>query len=424
MEMTSGAGCKQKIDITVPVDDVEQETGRIVNELRAKVQLPGFRRGKVPESLIRSRFAAEIRHDLLDSLVPRFLRAEFERNNLDVVGTPEITGVRLEQGEPLTFTAEFEVSPSFDLGDYRGLEVEYEAPVVSDEEIERRLEQLREQKAEYVNLDPRPVGHGDVAVVALNSLSGLAGEPIRNDSLMLEVGHPETLEDFSRNLLGMEPGEEKEFDVTYPAEHSQPRLAGKTVRFHVVLKAVRRKELPEVNDEFARDLGDYQNLDELRDAIRSSLMNEKEFLAQEQAKNALVEMLVDQHEFPVPEAYVEGQIEATLRRRIRELMGQGLDPRNLKLDWEKIKQGQRERAVRDVKASLLIAKIADREAIEVTRDEVERHVQRIASARHEPLAAVRKELEEEGELPRIATRIRTEKTLSFLFEQARKVPKR
>jgi trigger factor len=198
-------------------------------------------------------------------------------------------------------------------------------------------------------------------------------------------------------------------------------LEGKTVRFRVNLKGIRRKELPELNDAFAADTGDFQSLEELQDEIRKSIQRESEFLASQEAKKKLVEQLVDLHEFPVPEAFLERQIEMQVEQYLRSLQARGQDLSNVKLDWEKIRESQRERAARDVKASLLLERIADRETIEVTNEEVDRELQRIARQGREPLAAVRKRLEEDGGLRRIASRIRTDKTLNLLFEQSRKV---
>jgi trigger factor len=218
----------------------------------------------------------------------------------------------------------------------------------------------------------------------------------------------------------MSPGEEKEFDVAYPEEYGQAKLAGKTVRFRARLKVIRRKELPEFNDDFAHDLGDYQNMDEVRGAIRNSIFIERQFLAQQEAKNKLVDVLVDMHDFPVPEAYIERQIEFQVEQQLRMLAEQGVDPSKLKLDWEKLKVAQRDKATREVKGSLLLGKVADAEDLHATNDEVDREVHRIAKQDREPAAAVRMRLEKEDGLRRIASRIRTEKTLNFLFEHARK----
>jgi len=415
-------GCRYSLDVTVPVDEVERETERVVESLREKVRLPGFRPGKVPAGIIRSRFAAEVRQEVLEALVPKFLRQEVEKANLPLVGEPNIRDLEFEPGKPLRFRAEFEVIPDFELKEYRGLTVTYSEPEVTERDIDERLEALRQEKADYVNIDPRPAVDGDYVLLRLESIAGVEGKPIRQEDLLLHVGDPDTLPDFTENLRGMQPGEEKEFEVAYPEDYGEARLAGKRVRFRALLKAIRRKELPEINDEFAKDLGDYRDLAELREAIRTSLAAERQLLAQQRAKNELIDKLVDLHDFPVPEVFVERQLEANVEQRVRELAAQGVDPRSIRLDWNKVRQAQGERARREVKASMILERIADREAIETTYEELDREIQRIARQSREPVPAVRKRLEQGGELRRLASRIRIEKTLNFLFEQARKVP--
>lgn len=411
--------CKRELDITVAVDEIERETEKVVSGLQQKVRLPGFRPGRAPAGLIRSKFAREVRQDVLEALIPRHLQQRFEQDHLHVVGTPSISDVHFESGEPLRFKAEFEVAPEIELNEYRGLSVVYNEPQVSPEDVEKRIGQIREQKAEYVNVEPRPVEDGDYAVVSLESVSGVA-EPVKQDEMTLHAGDTDTMPEFTEALRGMNPGDEKEFDVTYPADYGQENLAGKSVRFRLTLKGIRRKELPELNDEFAQDLGDYRTLDDLREAVRQAIFREREMAAQSAAKGRLVDKLVDSHEFPVPEAYLDRQIEIQVESQLRQLTGRAVDPHQLKLDWARVKESQRPKALRDVKASLLLDKVATRENIDATRDEVDHEVQRIARQEREPVAAVRKKLEKDGTLGRIANHIRTEKTLNFLFEHARK----
>jgi trigger factor len=414
-------GCKHSLEITIPVSEIASETDRVVEKIREKAKLPGFRPGKVPSAIIKSRFQGDIRQEVLQSLVPKYFKQQAEADQLKVVGTPDVTDVHFEPGEPIRFKAEFEVAPEFELKEYRDLQVVYHEPQVTDADVEKRLEELREQKAEYINIDPRPAQDGDYAVLSLKSLGGVEGPPIERDELMLLIGGEDTLPDFTTNLRGMSPDEVKEFDVTYPAEYGQARLAGKTVKFDCTLKAIRRKDLPDLNDEFARDLGDYQNLDELRDTVRKALFREREEEAQRDAKNKLVQKLVDTHEFPLPEVWVNRQIELQVEQQLRILAAQGMDPRNVKLDWEKVRNSQKDRAIREVKEVLILDRIAEREGIDATNEEVDREVQRIAKREREPVAAVRRKLQKDGGLGRIANHFKTEKTLSFLFEQARKV---
>jgi len=413
-------GCKHSLEISIPVPDVESELGRVTADVQKRAKLPGFRPGKAPTSIIRKQFAGDIRQQVLENLIPTFLQKQFEAENLNVVGTPDIKDVHFHDGEPLRFKAEFEVVPEIELGDYRGVEVPYAEPQVSEEDIDKRIEELREQKAQYVNVDPRPVEEGDHAVVALESLSGVDGDPVKTDEMVLEIGGADTFPAFTENLRGVNPGEEREFDVVYPEDYGAKKLAGKTVKFHATLKGIRRKELPEVNDEFAQDLGDYRDVGELREAIRKSIFSQREFETQQEAKTKIVDKLVDAHDFPIPEVFVERQVKNRMEQTLRAMAGEGVDPRSIKLDWKKVMETQREKALREVKASMLLSKVSEREAINATRDEVDREVERAARQQKEPVAALRMKFEKDGTLGRIASHIQTEKTLTFLFEQARK----
>jgi trigger factor len=418
--LASVESCKHTLEITVPVEEVEAETGRAVAKVQQRAKLPGFRPGKAPPSIIRQHFAGDIRKQVLESLIPKHLHNRFEAEDLKVVGQPDITDVHLEAGEPLRFKAEFEVVPQVELQDYKGLTVKYHDPEITDEDIDKRIEELRHSKAEFVNEDPRPLQDGDFAVLSLESLSEVEGPPVKDDEMTLQVGGGDTLEDFSANLRGMTPGEEKEFEVHYPEDHGQPKLAGKIVRFRAQVKGVRRKELPEINDEFAQDLGDYRTVDELREAVRKSLFAQHQFEAQQEAKNQLVDKLVDMHEFPVPETFVDQQIKNRTDQLLRAMAEQGRDIKSLKLDWKKLKESQQDKALREVKASMLLSRISEREAIAATRDDVDKEVERIARQQREPFAAARLRFEKDGTLGRIASHIQTEKTLSFLFEHAGK----
>ena len=413
-------GCKHEIEVTVPVDEIARETDRVVADIQQKAKLPGFRPGKAPASLIRSKFSRQVREDVLENLLPKYFRQKVEEEHLEVVGRPNVKDVHFHEGEPLRFKAEFEVAPEIELKDYRGVTVHYSEPEVSDEDIAKRLDEIREQKSQFVNVEPRALVDGDYAVVTLDSLSGV-DQPVHQDEVVLHVGDPDTMAGFSDALRGMSPEEEKEFDVTYPEDFGQARLAGKTVRFRAKLTTIRTKELPELNDEFAQDLGDYPSLNDLREAVRKAIFHEREFASQQKAKDELIDKLIETHEFPVPEAYIERQIESQLENQFRDLAERGIDPTKLKIDWAKVKEAQRPKALHDVKASLLVDKIAEREAIAPTNDEVDTEVQRIAKQQREPVAAVRKKLQKDGILSRIAYQIRSNKTLSFLFEHARKV---
>jgi trigger factor len=413
-------GCRHSLEISIPVEEVESEASRVTADVQKRARLKGFRPGKAPESIIRKEFAGDIRQQVLENLIPKHIQSRFEADNLNVVGQPDIKDVHFHDGEPLRFTAEFEVMPEIELQDYKDIEVSYEDPQVTDEDVEKRIAELRESKAEYVNEDPRPLADGDHAVLSMESVAGVEGEPVKQDEMVVEIGGSDTLPAFSDNLRGLTPGDEKEFEVSYPEDYGSSRLAGKAVKFRAVVKGLRRKELPELNDEFAQDLGDYRNMEEVKEAIRKGIFGQRQYDAQQEAKNKIIDKLVDKHEFPVPQVFVERQIENRLEQSVRGLAAQGVDPRSLKVDWEKAKESQREKAIREVKASLLLSRIAEREAIHATRDEVDKEVERAARQQREPVAAVQMKFEKDGTLGRLANHIQTEKTLNFLFEHARK----
>ncbi len=411
-------GCKHSLDIHIPAADYAAEIEKVVEKVRAKAHIQGFRPGKAPASIIRSKFMGDIRQEALDNLIPQFLEKECERENLHVVSRPQVRDLHFHEGEDVHFKAEFEVAPEIELKEVRGLKVSYAEPTVTEEDVEKRLNELRDARAQYVNVDPRPAKDGDHCLVSLLSISGVEGEPMKQDDINIEIGGKDTFQQFSETLREAVPGDEREAEITYPEDYAAERLAGRTVRFKITLKQIRLRELPELNDEFAKDLGDFQTLDELREEIRKGMSREREYTAQAAAKNALLDQLVDTHEFPVPEAYIDNQIEMIVENQFRSMQAQGVDTSKIKLDWAKLRESQLERATRDVKASLLLGKIASTEDIHATQEEVDAEVQRISRQQREPVAATRMKLEKDGRIRNIVNRIVTEKTLNFLFEHA------
>ena len=410
-------GCKHELDISIPAGDVAQETGKVAESFREKAQLKGFRAGKAPLSLVRRTFDSDIRQKVLENLIPRFLDARLKEEDLRMVGSPNIVDVHFHDGEELHFKAEFEVFPELDLAEYRGVETPYLEPVISNEDVDRRIEEIRESKATYANEDPRPLAAGDFAVVSLESVAG-TDEPIRSDEVQVEIGGAETMPGFTENLTGASPGDDKEFEVTYPEEYGRSQLAGRTVLFRVGVKGVRRKEKPELNDEFAQDLGDFRTVDELKEAVKKSLFSQRQAEAQRKAKDHLVDKLVDANEFAVPNVFVERQLDNRMEQRVNSLAQQGIDVTTLNIDWRKLRENMRGEAVREVRASLILGKVAELETIGATNQEVDQEVDRIARQEREPVVTLRKKLAANGTLDRIASHIATEKTLNFLFEHA------
>ena len=413
--------CRRVLAIEIPSQVVRERAQAVARELQRAARLPGFRPGKAPVSVIEQRFQEDIRSRVLQQLVPEYIAAAAREQNWEPVGTPAVTDVHYEADAPLQFKATVEILPEFELADYRSLRVEVEQPTVAEEEVEQALERLREQSATYVNEDPRPLRDGDFAAIAMRGAApGKESADVRVNEVLCEIGGPNTVGEFTDHLRGAQVGEELAFEVAYARDHGDHRLAAKSVSYHVKVLGIKQKHLPELTDDFARELGDFESLDAVRRHIREDLRNGKLQEAEQTARSQARQQLVALHDFAVPESLVERQIERRLERLRRQLASQGVDPQSLALDWGKVRAAQREGAVEDVKSTFLLEKIAHREQLEPDESEVSREIARIASATRQDPEAVRSRLTSEGGLDRMKSRLRIEKALDFVFQQARK----
>ncbi len=412
--------CVREVEVEVPADVVARQTDTVVEKFRKAVRLPGFRKGKVPATIIRQRFEGEVKGEVVESLVPRYFQQEVERQKLEPVSQPRISDLDLKPGEPLRFKAKFEVLPEIELSGYDQLRAEMEDVKVTDEEVKQAVEHLRQQQATFTAVDDRALADGDFAQVSFRGSPKEGGGLLANvDNILVEVGGTNTVKEFSENLRGARAGEERSFDVHYPADFSDARLAGKTTSYTVNIQGVKQKSVPELNDDFAKELGEFQTLDDLRQRLRQQMEAERKQHAEHVAKEKLVDQLVEANEFPVPESLVEHQVDVRLERGLRALAMQGMRADDMKkMDLPKLRDGQREGARKEVKASLLLEKIAEREKIEVSDEEVGAEIDALAKHTQQAPDAVRARLTREGALDRIRNRIRSDKTLDFLFRRS------
>ncbi len=413
--------CKRELEIEIPAAEVEQAFTRIAGEYQRKVRIPGFRPGKAPLSLVRQRFQDSIRQEILESLIPAHLRSAFERENLEPVSRPSIDDLHFHAGEPLRFKASFEVMPEIHLADYTSLRLDPvpEPPTPLDEEVEKRLEQIRNQSATYEDLsgDEAVLADGLVAVVSYDRTDEGEQEPRHVAESRIEIGSPDVVNDFSEHLRGARIGDEREFDIHYPADFPHEEIAGKTVHYKLQVKAVQRKQLPALDDEFAKKAG-HESLEEYRNALRDRVRHQREHEKDEAEHTQLLDKLVDMHPFPVPDALIEHQIDQRLDRGLRSLAAQGLDPRKLQLDWGQIRSAEREQAARDVKISILLDKIADAEHLEASPEALEAELAGYSERLQQPVDVVRRRLTETGTLDTIKSRLKSSKTLEFLHNSA------
>jgi trigger factor len=416
----TSSNTKREIQVEIPPEEVARETESLIQKYQKVARLPGFRRGHVPPSIIRQRFAQDIKNDVVDALVPRYFRKETDKLGLMPISQPRVTDLHLNENEPLRFKASFEVMPEIKVEGYKELRSEKPTVSVTDEEVEQSLNGLREQHATFTSIDGRALADGDFAQVSLDGRPKAGeGNPVHMDDILVEIGGKNTMPEFTENLRGTNAGDERSFDVVYPADASDQRLAGKTFTYTVKVQSLKQKSLPELNDQFAKELGEFANLDEVRTRIREGMEAERKHAAEHEAKDKLVAELVKRNEFEVPEALVERQIDLRLERGLRALAAQGMKPEDIKkMDLNRLRAGQREQALQEVKAALLLEKIAEEEKIEVSDAEIDTEVESLAKQSKQTSEAIRARLTRDGALDRIRSRIRSEKTLDLLYHQS------
>ncbi len=416
----TSSSTRRELHIEVAADEVTRETEALIRKYQQLARIPGFRRGHVPASVIRQRFAEEIRSQVVDALVPRHFREQTDKQGLVPVSQPQVTDLSIQEGEPLRFKASFEVLPKITVEGYKELRAVKPSITVSDEEVEQSLKNLQEQHATFVSVEGRALAENDFAQVSLDGKpEDGQGQPVHMDDLLVEIGGTNTMPEFTENLRGRFVGDEPSFAVHYAPDFSDPRLAGKTVLYTVKVQAIKRKQLPEMNDQFAQQLGEFANLDQVRQRLREGIEAERRRQAEREAKDKLVAQLIERNDFELPEALVERQIDLRLERGRRALMAQGVKPEDIKkLDLNRLRAAERERARQEVKGSLLLDRIAEEENIRVEEEEINREVEALAAQSRQSPDAIRARLTGEGVLDRIRDRIRNEKTLDFLYRQS------
>ena len=411
---------RREIAVEVPTEEVSREIEILIQKYQKLAKLPGFRRGHVPASIIRQRFSQDIQNDVVDALLPRHFRKETDRQGLLPVSQPRVSDLQFQEGQPLRFKASFEILPEIKVEGYKELRAEKPAITVTDEDVEQSLKNLQEQHATFTPVEGRALADGDFAQVSLDgSPKNGEGKPVHMDDIMVEIGGKNTMHEFTENLRGAAATEEKTFDVVYPEDFSDKRLAGKTLSYTVKVHGIKTKSLPELNDQFAKELGEFANLDEVRQRIREGMLAERKHTAEREAKDKLVAELIKRNHLQVPEVLIERQIDLRLERGLRALAAQGMKQQDMKkMDFNRLRAGQREQAEQEVKASLLLEKIADEEKIEVADEELNREVEALAAQAKQSAEAVRERLAHDGTLDRIRSRIRNEKALDFLYQQS------
>jgi trigger factor len=418
VEYTEESSVRKSLSFEIEAEVVDREIEARAREYARKVKIPGFRPGKIPAEVIKKRFRAQVLEDVAEKLVNRVVFEELEGRGLRPLASPKVADLKIDENQPMTFRAVFETLPLVEVPEYRGLPVKSRTPNVTDEDLDREIDRLREEAARYDPVEGRPAREGDYVVVdiAWKRADGKGG---RDENALIEVGSDANHADVNAALAGMSPGDTRQVAAAYADDHPSKSMAGQTVDYTLVLKAVKEKVLPAADDEFAKDLGDWGSLQELRDGVRDRLRAIEERRVDREVKNALMEALAERASFEVPEALVERHMTARVENAARSLALQGIDPTKVGMDWRQYRDAQRDEALKAAKVDILLDEIARREAVEVLDAEVDAEVARYAERLKKSKEAVRLQMEKEGELNALRSRIREEKTLDLLKANAR-----
>jgi trigger factor len=426
----------REIGVEVDADTVSKAFQRVVKKYQKLARIPGFRVGKVPETVIKNRFGKEVRQEVLDELVSERFREAIVAQKINPVSEPQLTNLLLVDGQPLQFKAAFEVLPEIDVTGYDAVEVSKPDTSLSDEEFETELARVMDAHGtvEPVEED-RELRDGDWAEIEfkgeIQDLAQTVGEdgvenktqqePITGQDVLIEVGGKNTLQAFTDALRGQKAGQEMTFEVTYPADFGEARLAGQTVKYDVTVKALKTKTYPEKDDELAKQIGNYESWADFEQQLREHASGRKKEALETRAKEQMLGQWIERFQFPVPETFVQQQIDARLDRGLRALAQQGMTADDMrKLDFVRLRAAQRDQAVGEVKASLILDRIAEREGIEVTSDELERELLMASLQARQPLEAMREKMQKDGSIERMREQMRREKTGTLVYEKLAK----
>jgi trigger factor len=417
--------CKKEMVIEIPVDVVQREADSVAGQFAKRARIPGFRPGHAPTSLVRRHFRDDIRSEVAQTLIPRFFQTAVKDQKWEIVGQPRFEDLKFEDDQPLTCKATFEIYPEFELQPYKELEVEEEPAAVTDADVDKAVEDLRESAATFEVVTDRPAADDDYVTVNYRGqdTSSEASQPTEAKEAVIHLGGPHTVAAFTENLRGAKAGEVREFPVTYAADYPQKNLAGKTFSYRVEIQSIKKKVVPPADDELAKSVSEFSTLDELRTKLRQDLAVNAQRHAEIGSKQKLAEKLLEAHPFPVPEVLVEAQLDRKMERTLGQLLSQGIDPRQTQVDWRKVREDARPEAEKEVRVALILSRVADTEKIDLTEEEVDDVIREMAKERHMTAAELKTRLTRDGKLDTLKSTRRNQQALEFIYRNAKIIRK-
>ena len=408
------SGSKREIELEIDADDVMEEFNKIVAQFSSSAKIPGFRPGKVPKDLIKQKFYPEIKDSLINALVPKALNRELKDQNVNPVGMPVVNELKFKEGEPLYFKAQFEVWPEFELPVYKKIKVKQKKVSVTPEEVDQSLEDLRVRSAEYIPVDGRGVADGDYVAVELKGKDQQTNRFLPLEKGIILAGHQDNEEALNKNLAGLNQGDERSFTIDHDKDHPNKKLAGKTIEYEMKIVSIKERTLPALDDEFAKGLGEFKDLKDLKEKIEKEIISAKEKAAKNEMAEEVIKKISDKLRIELPESVVEQEQVAVMKRMLSARPQQNLGQEEL----EKLKSEGKGKAEQNLRNHLILKKVAEKEKLEVSDQELHEEFKKIASANNLPVAKVVESFNGEGKREELRDSLVLKKTVDFLVDNA------
>jgi trigger factor len=405
---------KIEFQIEIPVSDVTEEMNRVISQYASRAKVRGFRPGRTPKDMVKRMYSSEIEETVINTLIPKALNKEFQKEKITPVGSPVISELHFKENEPLRFKAQVDVWPEFNLPEYKNIEVEKKKFSVTEKEVQESLEELRARSAQYVPVEGRGVKDGDYVVAEIKGMDKKTKRFLPTEKVVILAGHPENEGVINQELSGLKSGEKTHFEIKYKKDHENKKLAGREIGYDLKVESIKEKSLPDINDDFAKDLGDYKNLDNLKTKIKEQLKESKSSTQRREMAEEIIQKVADQITLELPESIIEREQNALLNRHLSDLPRQNLE----KEDLDRAKKDMRERAIRNIKNHLILNKIAENEGLDVSEEEITEEMKAIAKSNDVPLARVVETIKKEGRKEELRDNLLLRKAVDFLVKSA------
>jgi trigger factor len=425
VEVTDQEGQKKRLEFEIPQDVVTDELGKVYRQINATAKLKGFRPGKIPRAIIKRFFWPQIEAEVIQKLIPIYYRQAISEAALEPVGEPAFDDFFLEEGKPLPIRVTLEVKPVLEPKDYIGIEVNWQKPEAKDEDVADMLARLQEKNAQFEVAGNRPVQEGDVIVLAYDGT--MDGSPIdkkRSEDLQLEIRGGDEKNDFTNALVGLSKGEAKKIEVTLPEDFPQKEMRGKKAILDVTIKEIKEKRLPPLDDEFARDLGDYDDLDALKKQIRNQIQTSLDRQAENIAREEAVNILMTKNPFEPSETMIESRLNEMIASLEHQIRLDDEDGNRVDWDSEKFREEFRPKAEKDVHLSLILEGIARKEGLSVSEGEIEHQIELLSLQTKQDYEDLKNKAKINGTWDRVRASFLRNKAMDFVMEKAtrREVP--